>query len=200
MNEKLRKSRSVWVLALLVGLCVGPFVIALILYNNQSWLSGSTQYGTLITPAIPVNRAEFVGFDPFSTENIGELRGRWVLVHFVTGQGCGEVCRKSLEKTRQVRLMLNKDLMRVRRVAVLPGVFSAIQANGWWSGHAYLLRSHSTRKLEEIAVSAMGFPVPEGTVMIMDPIGNFMMWYAANFNPYELKEDLKRLLRASQIG
>ena len=77
MNEKLRKSRSGWVLVLVVALCVGPFVIALVLYNNQSWLSGSTQYGTLITPAIPIDRAEFFGFDQFSTENIEELHRQY---------------------------------------------------------------------------------------------------------------------------
>lgn len=200
MNEASRKPRSIIVLILVVGLCVGPFVIALILYNNPAWLSGSTQHGTLINPAIPIDRAEFFGFDRFSAENIKEIRGHWVLVHFLSDQGCGDACRKSLDKTRQVRLMLNKDLMRVRRVAVLPGNYSEDQAKQWWVGHRYLLRIRSTRKLEDLVTSIAGNPVPEGIVIIMDPMGNFMMWYAPDFDPYQLKKDLKRLLRVSQIG
>lgn len=200
MIESIRNSRSRWILFLLVVLCAAPFVIALLLYANRSGLIGTNQYGILIHPAIPVSRAEFVGFDQFSRENSSEIQGRWVLVHFITQHGCGLVCRESLEKTRQVRLMLSKDLMRVRRVAVLMGEFTEADANAWWSGHPDLLRTDSNSTLEEIAVSAMGSPIPDGTVIIMDPIGNFMMWYRTDFDPYGLKKDLQRLLLVSQIG
>lgn len=181
-------------------LCIAPFVIAVLLYTNRSWLNVNNHYGTLISPAIPVNRSEFEGFDPFSRQNLAEIPGRWILVHFITGHGCGLVCRKSLEKTRQVRLMLGKDLMRVRRVAVVMTEISAADANVWWAQHPDLLRTFSTSKLEKIAASAMGSPIADGSVIIMDPIGNFMMWYTAGFDPYGLKKDLQRLLLVSRIG
>ncbi len=200
MTKAPRKIRSRWILALLLTLCLGPFLISLVLYHYRSWMIRSTHHGILIRPVIPVSRNEFGGFDEFSKANITEIVGRWVLVQFVTPKGCGTVCRKSLENTRQVHLMLGKDLMRVRRVAVVMAEISAAQANAWWIGHPYLLRIQSNPNLNAIATSAMGFPIHDGAVLIMDPIGNFMMWYPAGFDPYGLKNDLQRLLQVSRLG
>jgi hypothetical protein len=193
------KARSQWIVILLLVLCIGPFLVALILYSNRSWIR-STHHGVLISPVIPVNRYEFTAFDEFSKENLSELIGRWVLVQFVTPGGCGDTCRKSLENTRQVHLMLGKDLMRVRRAAVIMAEIPADQADTWWSGHPYLLRIRSDDNLEHIAALAMGSPIPDGAVLVMDPIGNFMMWYPSGFDPYGLKKDLQRLLQVSRLG
>jgi hypothetical protein len=37
-------------------------------------------------------------------------------------------------------------------------------------------------------------------VILMDPLGNAILWYDGGFDPYGLLKDLKHLLRASQIG
>jgi hypothetical protein len=200
MTEAKKSPRSRWTFWLIVIVCVAPVLIAVILYANRSWVAGGRHFGTLIDPVIPVGRGEFVGFDQFSSENIKEIRGHWVLLHFITPHGCGLACREALEKTRRVRLMLGKDLMRIRRLAVVVAETSEAQAEGWWSGHPYLLRTFSNRTLEKFAKSVMGSPIPDGAVIIMDPIGNWMMWYPAGFNPYELKKDLQRLLLVSRIG
>jgi len=42
--------------------------------------------------------------------------------------------------------------------------------------------------------------IPEGALLLVDPLGNFMMQYAPNFNPYDAKSDLMHLLKISQIG
>lgn len=200
MTEAAKKRRSGWILFFLIVVCVGPFLIALFLYMNRSGWIGAKPHGTLIDPAMPVDRSEFVGFDQFSRENLAEIRGRWILIHFITHHGCGSACRKSLEKTRQVRLMLSKDLMRVRRVAVVMAEVTERDANEWWQEHPDLIRTVSTSELERVAASAAGDPIPDGVVMIMDPLGNLMMWYPPGFDPYGLKKDLQRLLLVSQIG
>ncbi|MGR9107947.1 MAG: SCO family protein [Gammaproteobacteria bacterium] len=200
MSSGQQKSKSRRVVLYIVVLCAAPIVIALVLYGNRSWLVRSSHYGALIVPAIPVGQSEFIGFDPFSVDNIGEIKGRWVLIHFITGHGCGSVCHEALEKTRRVRLMLSKDLMRVRRLAVVMTEISEPRARIWWAGHPYLLRAKSNSTLEKIAASVMGSPIPDGSVMLMDPLGNLMMWYPNGFDPYGLKKDLQRLLNVSQIG
>ena len=40
----------------------------------------------------------------------------------------------------------------------------------------------------------------QGQLLVMDPLGNIMLFYNAGFDPYGVKKDLKKLLRASQIG
>jgi len=46
----------------------------------------------------------------------------------------------------------------------------------------------------------LGSGVQEGQILLMDPLGNLMMQYKSGFDPYEIKRDLKKLLRISQIG
>jgi hypothetical protein len=42
--------------------------------------------------------------------------------------------------------------------------------------------------------------IPDGMLLLIDPLGNIMMQYEPGFDPYKVKNDLMHLLRASQIG
>ncbi len=189
-----------WPLVMIMVLCFGSLILAVYLFQNTNLLYGPTNIGHLIDPVIPIARSEIDGLDEFSRQNIGEIRGRWVLVHIVTKSGCNGACRESLHKTKQVRLMLNKDLIRVRRLAIVDGRVPEDVAISWWRGHDYLLRAAASRRLIDIVRRVVGELIPEGTVVLMDPMGNFMMWYEAGFDPYGLKKDLKKLLYVSQVG
>jgi len=198
VTEKQVSKRISWSLLSMLALSLGPLMLAVYLFQNPESLSGRTNYGHLIQPSIPIKRSVFSGFDEFSKQNIREIRGHWVLIHIVTSSGCNRACMDSLHKTKQVRLMLNKDLMRVRRLAVV-----AVSNNGageWWTGHDYLLRSNPTEQLINVARTAVGGPLPEGVVFLMDPMGNIMMWYEPDFDPYGMNKDLNKLLYVSQVG
>ena len=39
----------------------------------------------------------------------------------------------------------------------------------------------------------------ENSVYLIDPLGNIMLFYAAGFDPNDLKKDLKRLLTWSKL-
>jgi hypothetical protein len=39
----------------------------------------------------------------------------------------------------------------------------------------------------------------EGSLYLLDPLGNIMLFYAAGFDPNDLKKDLKRLLTWSKL-
>ena len=200
MAEKEKSSRFGGLVSLIMVISLAPLALAWWLNNNPEWLSGRINYGHLIEPVIAVGRSEFNGLDDFSRQHIDEIRGRWILVHIVTDRGCHQLCRESLHKTKQIRLMLNKDLMRVRRLAVTVSDGAGNADADWQKGHDYLLRVPSTARLLGIMRRAVGGEVPEGAVFLMDPIGNFMMWYEPGFDPYGMKKDLKRLLYASQVG
>ena len=198
MTKKQVNKRLGWPLLAMLALSLGPLILAVYYFKNPENLSGRTNYGHLIEPSVPIERSEFSGFDAFSKQNIGEISGHWVLVHIVTSSGCNSVCMDSLYKTKQVRLMLNKDLMRVRRLAVVAALDN--DAEAWWTGHDYLLRSNPTERLINVARTAVGGSLPEGAVFLMDPIGNIMMWYEPGFDPYGMKKDLKKLLYVSRVG
>jgi hypothetical protein len=42
--------------------------------------------------------------------------------------------------------------------------------------------------------------VVDGMLFLMDPLGNIMMQYEPDFDPYKVKSDLRKLLKISQIG
>lgn len=198
MTQKQVNKRSSWPLMTMLALSLGSFILAVYFFQNPESLSGRTNYGHLIQPSVPIERSKLSGYDEFSKQNMGEIHGRWVLVHIVTSSGCNRVCMDSLHKTKQVRLMLNKDLMRVRRLAVIAALDDEVEE--WWTGHDYLLRSNPAKQLVNVARATVGRPLPEGAVFLMDPLGNIMMWYEPGFDPYGMKKDLKKLLYVSQVG
>jgi hypothetical protein len=141
------------------------------------------------------------GFDEFSQNNLNERLGHWLLVNVMPHQLCNIACVEAIYKTKQLRLMLNKDLTRVRRVLLLfKNSDPKIAENSWWQQDNRLLHLKPTpsliAKFEQIRQGA----VAEGMLFLIDPLGNIMMQYEAGFDPYEVKRDLKKLLRISQIG
>lgn len=177
-----------------------PFGIAWMMINNPQWLSSPTNRGELIIPPVTTERAELTGYDRFSIDNLSELNGRWVMVNVIPEKTCDQVCLDAIYKTRQIRLMMSKDLTRIRRVTL---IFDPIKPNisaGWWKDDVRLLRAKPDKtligKLEKIRAGK----VPDGMLFLMDPFGNLMMQYEPGFDPYDVKADLKKLLRISQIG
>jgi len=78
--------------------------------ENPELVKGKTNSGQLIIPSVSTQRTDFTGFDLFSNENIGELAGHWLIVNVIPNTGCDEICLDALLKTKQLRLMLNKEL------------------------------------------------------------------------------------------
>ncbi|MEE9397921.1 MAG: hypothetical protein V3V31_13000 [Methylococcales bacterium] len=194
------KNNNRFVLLAMLSLTLIPFVLAWIVMQNPSVISGQVNYGNLVTPPRPIVTTELVAFDDFSKNYFDEFKGRWVFVHVATKQGCLSDCLESLYKTKQIRIMLNKELSRVRRLIVVNPEISELDAKLWWKDDPYLLRMRLTSELIAEMEKILGQPIPQGTIFLMDPIGNLMMWYPPGFDPYEVKKDLKRLLKVSQVG
>jgi len=194
------KTTDRWMLILIFIICAAPLLLAWLLFQNPQWLSGRTNHGNLIVPAVPIDRSKLSGFDAFAGKNLNEIKGHWVLLHVVTGQGCHKVCKESLYKTKQIRLMLNKDLLRLRRVLMLDEEAEERQVGEQRQDDPYLLRVRPEQRVVDLLSDAIGRPLQEGMVFVMDPIGNVLLWYPPGFDPYGVKKDLKRLLSVSRIG
>ncbi|MGZ4999137.1 MAG: hypothetical protein ACXV7F_02475, partial [Methylomonas sp.] len=117
MNTQHKKNRLT--ILVIFAMSIIPFAIAWYLAKNPDNVRLGTNNGDLITPAVPTELNEFSGYDAFSAENIKELQGHWVLINPVPAGQCGEVCQEALLKTRQLTLMMGKDIARIRRVAVM---------------------------------------------------------------------------------
>ncbi len=198
MNKQQLKNRNT--ILLLLAMTVIPFLVAWYLAANKVWPGMGTNKGQLIVPPVTTEFSEFTGFDQFSRNNMAELKGHWVLVNVVPGNRCEMACLDAIHASKQIRLMMNKDLVRIRRVVLLLSRVNAEEAATWWQDDARLLRSRPQVSLVEKVRNIQQGQIPDGMLLLMDPLGNLMMRYDPGFDPYDIKKDLGKLLRISQIG
>ena len=245
MTPQQKKNRLF--IVIIFGMTIIPFLIALGLQQNPTFLKSGTNIGQLISPAITTEPSDFIGFDVFSTANLSELSGHWLLVNVIPSEHCNEVCLDALLKIKQLRLMLNKEFPRTRRVVIIFKDVSAANASQWWLKDSLLWRLRQTQKpsddalfntllheensLDEARIAQLigsenretvlksdlikikpsenlrkkitairTDNLPDGLLLLIDPLGNIMMQYESGFDPYKVKDDLMHLLKASQIG
>lgn len=150
----LQQKKNRLLILLIFGLTLIPFLIAWGLKENPGLVKGTTNVGQLIIPPMTTEASDFGGFDAFSTKNIGELPGHWLIVNVIPDTGCNEICLDALLKTKQLRLMLNKELPRTRRVVLLFKETDAIAASQWWLKDTLLWRLRRTENKDDNALLA----------------------------------------------
>jgi hypothetical protein len=199
VNTHLKKNRTT--IVVIFAMAIIPFAIAWYLAVNPGMLKLSTsQYGELISPPVTTEFAEFKGYDHFSAENLKELEGHWVLINLVPRLPCQSICSEALYKTRQLSLMMGKDISRIRRVAAIMEQSTQSALSAEWQEDAHLLKILVSGQLYEKLAKIAGNPIADGVLLVMDPLGNLMMKYPEDFDPYRVKSDLSKLLKISLIG
>jgi len=208
LNEQQKKNNRTVII--IFAMSIIPFCIAWYLSSSATWMGGGTNNGKLITPPITTEFNQFVGYDEFSIKNLHEIKGHWVIMNVAPNKQCNEVCQYAIHKTKQLRVMMGKDLTRSRRLVLIAAEFEQTVEQLWWKGDAKdgkqiqedkrLLRVKLSAPLLDKLNQARKTGVSEGMLFIMDPLGNIMMQYEPEFDPYKVKSDLRKLLKISQIG
>lgn len=198
MTNQQKKNRRL--ILIIFGMSFVPFIIAWILSNNPKLFQAKTNNGVLIIPPIVTEKSDLQGADQFSQENMKELSGHWVLVSLVQTSDCNKICQEAIFKSKQLHIMMGKDLTRIRRAVMLPDSISAQQIQQWWKDDPRLLKVRPNLLLLNKITAAVNDSTAGGLLLLMDPLGNIMMQYASDFDPYAVKSDLKKLLSISQIG
>lgn len=184
---------------LILALAIVPFSFAWYLAKNPDSLRLGASNGDLVTPPLTTEFSEFSGFDPFSNENIVQLKGHWVLINLQYGPVCDAACEDVLYKSRQISLMMGKDISRIRRAVVVTADSGKV-FNDDWQNDGHLLKIKVSPALQEKIRNITGSDAAVGSLLLMDPLGNLMMHYPGGFDPYKVRNDLSKLLKISQIG
>ncbi len=174
----------------MIILFVGPLALAWVLYFTGVWRpAGLAHHGTLVEPAINVAKQLDNGTPGILTE-------QWSLLQVVT-QKCDATCIELERRLGQVRLALGHRRDRVQRVMV-------------WLGPPDPDVSFEDPALKSLTIDpdsvfAKSFrnnqlTSLEGSIFLVDPIGNLILVYPSEIEQRSLLEDLKRLLRLSRIG
>lgn len=169
-----------------------PLVVAAWLYygGEAAQPEGRANHGALLEPII--NLQDSLPESPLY-KHAGE---HWLLL-FEYQANCDEACQSGLYTIRQIRLMLGKEMDRVRRI-FLHGetapdtVFLANEHPGLISLREDRL-SEQLQKKRPATLTAGGY-------FLIDPNTNLVMYFQPDIEPANMVDDIKRLLKLSRIG
>ena len=196
--EKLAKVQFWNRLQLILVLVVFAAPIAgAFLYTPSSF----NNYGDLYTPAREVDNLLMQGAD--GTVEMGSLRRQWVFL-VTADSDCSKACEDNILKMRQLRFMQNNDMTRIRTLFLHTGLSGEVVAD---LSAKYSPIEAFSASTEDYADWTQVLQLPDAPAeaqldrfYIIDPTGNLMMSYPASADPNVMKKDIKRLLKASQIG
>ena len=187
----LPRRRGRWTPALILAVCVIPFVASYLVY--YLWPPQSRMnYGTLIEPH-PLPAAPLARLDG-SRFSLAELKGRWVMLQ-VDASGCAQACRRKLYHMRQVRLTQGREMSRIERVWLVRDVGPV---------ETVLLREYDgTHVARAGSATIAALPAERDAadhIYLIDPLGNLMLRFPKEADPSRMKKDLERLLKVSKRG
>lgn len=174
-------------------LFLGPLALSYFLYYGLHGLrgGGATNKGELLTPAEPLPEIALTGAGG-STTSMAVLRQQWTFLQ-VAPDGCDRVCRDSLDETRQVWLLLHDERQRVQRVLFVGGTPPRLEK-------LPLVEVYSGRLHPLWALIQQHGAAQAGTVYLIDPHGNWVLYYPPTQDGEGLYRDTKHLLDLSHIG
>lgn len=151
-----------------------------------------TNRGTLLSPAIDLRTSDATAG---LFENAGLQPGEWVLT-FIEDGACETDCQLVLDKLLTIRSLLGYSGQRVRVIALSNAAPLTPLADNH-AGHV-LFDPQAHDALKGSLEDAVGEPLPPQIVFI-DWRRQLVIRYDREAPPEDLKKDLKKLLRASQI-
>ena len=183
---------------ILLGLAlifVLPFTIAATLHLLNVHPS-SRSYGELVSPPKPLQMTVLHDARGKTVSSQQWLK-KWSIVTVATS-ACTEPCQTQIHLLKQVNIALDKDVKRVQRVLLMPITSNVEATSALQKQYPDLLILQGTDA--ETVQFATQFSGAEGSVYLVDPLGNLMMRYPQDINPKGMLTDLKKLLKNSWAG
>lgn len=193
VQEKRRNPYTVWFVVASFAL---PVALAYIMFYFVE-ITSFTNKGEILKPIVDIASLKL-------TDEKGEIIPRdtltykWRFISFV-GSDCDEACNKRLHESRQVYRTLGKDRHRVLRVIVHLEPASETLKNLIEAEFPEALNMNGDANSINTAFGGTS-KLDENEVYIMDPVGNIMMRFTQDQPMKDFQHDIKKLLKASQIG
>lgn len=203
MSTESDKSRSLfWYrikLLALITVFLSPFIggwLALYVFDLRP---ASGNYGNLVHP---VKKISWTPLETADGQRFAAGFGRkWTFVLFA-GEDCAELCRNNLYFMRQIRTLLGRDTQRLQNV-----LFSAAPLDDEmrkflrdYPRLAVIENFRDAEFLEQFELDGVESVGSAPRLYLVDPEQNLMMYYPAQNDHARILEDLKKLMKLSQIG
>ncbi len=179
-----------------VAAFVLPVVLAYVVFFFAD-VTSFTNRGEIFKPVIDITSLEL-------TDETGKLipedvlRYKWRFISFV-GSDCDEACNKRLRDSRQIHKRFGKDSHRILRVIVHLEPASEALNHLIETEYPEALNMNASAETVKAAFSGNS-RLDENEIYIMDPMGNIMMRFTQDQPVQDFQFDMKKLLKASQIG
>ncbi|MBF7728828.1 hypothetical protein [Pseudomonas sp. N040] len=175
-----------WQLVLLLALVIGPMLLATAMFYGRFWIPEDRSYhGELIG-----GRQSLVELGvPFSAG-----KGWQLLVS--APQDCAAECQQLIYLARQIHIGLGRDASRANHALALASPLSAELNERLQREYPQLLRYPLDPDVYARAVQDN----PAAQLWIVDPLGNLVLRYPADANGKQILNDLRHLLKLSNIG
>ena len=183
----------------LIAVFLSPFIggwLALYVFEVRPT---SGNYGTLVIPVKTLDWPVLQSMDGMShTAGFGR---KWTLLMFA-GKSCDELCRSNLFYMRQLRTLLGRDTQRLQNVLVSSAPLNAEMKT-------YLQDYPSLKVIEdyqgedlyrEFYLEDLGAVGATPRLYLIDPDQNLMMHYPEENDHDLMLDDIKKLMKLSQIG
>jgi cytochrome oxidase Cu insertion factor (SCO1/SenC/PrrC family) len=171
--------RQLSLIVLIAGLSLaGAYLLFLAVRDSNGW--GTTNNGVFVEPARVLADLDIRD----ESGNRVDAAGVWLL-WVLTSAPCSAQCEQAMQQLRALHTLLNKDADRVRRGLVMNAGAGGEQLRQRYPEVAFL-----TGTVDGLASG----------IYIVDPIGNLVFWYPFAAAGEPVLDDLKRLLKVSQIG
>ena len=166
-----RKQLTVILITAAISL-LGSYGLFWVAKGGVGW--GTTNKGEFVTPL--TNRSD-LGWQLSADVELLQDNLWWL---WLTVENCDSRCEQALKNLKATHILLNKEAERVR-VAFSSSGQTAPATTG-------IIRVNTTDRA-----------MSEG-IYIIDPLGNLVFFYPTETPPEHILQDLKRLLKVSQIG
>ncbi len=180
------RGRGRWQLIALLLVVIGPMILATAMYQWRFWVpEGRTYHGSLIGDGTQLGD---IGVQ-------GATQARWQLLVTSAGE-CAEDCRRLVYSARQIHIGLNRDAARASHGLALSRPLAADYAE-------QLRREYPQLGRYQLNDLKYGKAVPAGQgaqLWIVDPQGNLVLRYDSGSRGKDILNDLRLLLKLSQIG
>jgi cytochrome oxidase Cu insertion factor (SCO1/SenC/PrrC family) len=208
-------------LLIITAMFLLPLILAWLMYSGSvDYKPSSTRnLGTLIEPPVAIDWRTTIAADSPEPSDAANGAGpdslleHWVVLYPVPVT-CDADCRQQVTALRQIHLATGRHQSRLH-LALLLDEFSKEETAELLKSiykKFTLLRDPENILRGELAsvqpsiegLSATGNGTPEQElaadgIYLIDPLGNIMMFYAADADPNHIRQDLKRLLTWSKL-
>ena len=202
MNDELTtgdstiKKKNPYAIWFVVLSFVAPVALAYIMFYFVE-VTSFTNKGEIFTPVIQINSLELMD-ETGKVIPKDELTYKWRIYSFV-GSSCDEACSERLLEVRQIHKRLGKNAHRLFQVIVHLGKADEALTELIATEHPNALIMYGDEETITKAINNNA-RLRENEIYFMDPMGHIMMRFTQDQSVDDVRFDLRKLLKASQIG